>query len=117
MDQQTYIISFEDVPPPDANRYAEELSNAVLDATTDAEVQRRRSDPYAQDFGSSLILILGTPAIVAVVNAIGNWLQLRRSASLTIKTPDGEVSAQNITSKDMERLMQIFLKKNEENAL
>ena len=70
MEKQTYIVTFEGVSPSDANRYAEELRNALLDATADIAVQRKRESPQTQDFGSTLILILGTPAVGAVVTAV-----------------------------------------------
>ena len=115
MDQQTYILSFDDVSPSDANRYADELSNALLDATADVVIQRRREDPDAQDFGALLELILGTPAAVeltkTIITVIGNWLKLRTSASLTVKTADGQMILSNITSKQAAELAQIFLTK------
>ncbi len=77
MDQQTYIVTFEGASPADASRYAEELRNALLDATSDISVQRIQEDPRAMDFGATLILVLGTPAVVAAVRAIENWLRLR----------------------------------------
>jgi hypothetical protein len=111
MDQQTYIVTFERVPPADAQRYAEELRNALLDATSDLTVQRRRENPLTQDFGATLVLTLGTPAMVAMVTAVGNWLKLRNSASLTWKTADGQVIVQNITSKNATELAQRLLNK------
>ena len=111
MDQQTYIVTFEGVPLADAHRYAEELRNALLDATPDLTVQRRRENPLTQDFGATLVLTLGTPAVVAVVTAVGNWLKLRNSASLTWKTADGHMIVQNITSKNATELAQLLLSK------
>src|SRR5437763_12443611 len=108
MDQQTYIITFEGVSPADANRYAEELRNALLDATPDVTVQRRRENPYTQDFGATLVLILGTPAVVAVVTAVRDWLTLRNSASLTWKTADEQIIVQNISSKNAAQLAQFL---------
>ena len=111
MEKQTYIVTFEGVSPSDANRYAEELRNALLDATADITVQRKRENPQAQDFGSTLVLILGTPAVAAVVTALSNWLQLRKNASLSWKSADGEINIQNISSKDVVELAQQLLNK------
>lgn len=104
MDQQTYMVTFEGVSPAEAQRYAEELRNALLDATPDITVHRSRESSLTQDFGASLILILGTPAVVAVVKAVADWLTLRHRASLTLKTADGELMVQNITSKNAAEL-------------
>jgi hypothetical protein len=112
MDQQTYIIVFEGVSPADANRYAEELRNVLLNTTPDITVQRRRENPYTQDFGATLVLILGTPTAAAVVTAVGNWLKLRHSASLTWKTADEQIIVQNITSKNATELAE-FLHSNQ----
>ncbi len=109
MDQHTYIITFDGDSLADANRYAEELRNALLDASADIIVQRRREDPRAQDFGATLIILLGTPAVVTMVKAIGDWLKLRASASLTIETPEKRIVVQNITSKNAAQLAERLL--------
>lgn len=108
MDQQTYLIKFDGISAADATRYARELRNALLDATPEVKVDQRRNDPHTQDFGGTLVLILGTPAITIIARAMGNWLALRNSASLTIEE-DGKVIAKNITSKDASRLAELFL--------
>ncbi len=109
MDQHTYLITFDGVSVADANRYAEELSNALLDATPDITVQRRGDDPRAQDFGATLVLLLGTPAVVTVAKTIGDWLKLRTSASLTIETPEKRIVVQRITSKNAAQLAERLL--------
>jgi hypothetical protein len=111
LEQQTYIITFDDVSAADANRYAEELRQALLDATPDVEVYRRRDDPHTQDFGATLVILLGTPTAAAVVTAIGNWLALRNRASLTIKKADEQIVVQNITSTKAAELAQLLLSK------
>ena len=115
MDQRTYVISFDDVSPADASRYADELRNALLDATVDIGIQRRRDDPRAQDFGTTLMLILGTPTAAAlaktIASVIGNWLKQRQGASLTVKTLDGQMILRNVTSKQAAELARIFLTK------
>jgi hypothetical protein len=110
MDLQTYIVTFEEASPADMQYYAEELRKTLLDAVPDITVQRKRENPLTQDFGATLVLTLGTPAVVAVVTAVGNWLQLRNSASLTWKTADEHVIVQNITSKNAAKLAQLLLK-------
>src|SRR6266566_6489794 len=112
MDQQTYMITFDDVSAADANRYAEELRQALLDASPDVEVHRRRDDPRTQDFGATLVLLLGTPAAAAIVTAIGNWLALRNRASITVKRADKQIVIQNITSKKAGQLAQLLLNKS-----
>jgi hypothetical protein len=115
MNEQTYLISFEGVSEAVTNRYAEELREALLDATSEIHVQRQRENPLAQDLGASLALIMGTPAFVAVVQAIGNWLLKRRSASLTIVTAEKKIVAENLTNKDAAHLLQLFLTQSVEH--
>jgi hypothetical protein len=117
VDQQSYLIIFDDASPADANRYADELSNALLDATADLTIHRRRDDPHAQDFGATLVLLLGTSAAVAlaktITTVIGNWLQLRQGqgVSVTVKTADSQISIKNMTSEQATQLVQLFLTK------
>lgn len=109
MDEQSYIINFGSALPTDANRYAEELRNILLDEVEDIKVQRRRDNAQAQDFGTTLVLILGTPAVVTAATAIGNWLQHRSAAVLTLETLDRKIIVQNITGKDATKLAEIML--------
>lgn len=104
MERQTYTITFDSVSVADANRYASELRNILLDATSDVEVERTREDPRAQDFGATLLLALGTSAVPAIVKAIGDWLSLHHKVGITIKTAEGEIIATNLTSKDAMKL-------------
>jgi len=110
MDQETYTITFDNVSEADADRYAAELRNFLLDAAPDIEVERRREDPYTQDFGATLILILGAPAIVAAVNKLGDWLALRNKASITVRCKEGrEVIATNITAREVSKLAELLM--------
>ena len=111
MDQKTYIVTFEGVSHSDAQRYAEELRDVLLNTTPDISVQRKRESSLTQDFGATLILIFGAPAVVAVVKAVGDWLIRRNSASLTWKTADGELVIQGISSKNAADLAQFLLGK------
>ena len=111
MDQQTYIVTFEGVSDFDAQRYAEELQDALLDASPDITVQRIRENPLAQDFGAALILILGVPAVVAAVKAVRDWLLFRDNATLKWKNADGELVVEGINSKNAAELAQLLVKK------
>lgn len=109
MEQQTYLLHFEGISEAEANHLAEELRHALLDATPDIIVRRKRANPLTMDSGTILQIVLNASAITATVTAIGNWLQLRSKASLTIETTDQKVIAQNIRSKDAARLAELML--------
>jgi hypothetical protein len=66
MDELTYTIEFEGVALADANRYADDLRDILLDASPDVRVMVKRDDPSSMDFGGTLILMLGTSAVVAI---------------------------------------------------
>ena len=109
--KQNYIVTFEGITSADANLYAEELRSRLLDASPYVEVNRKRDNPSTQDFGATLILALGTPAVAAVAKAIGDWLISRRQAGITIKTANGEIIGTNLTSKDAMKLAEMLLDK------
>jgi hypothetical protein len=111
VDQQTYIIEFDNISAAEANRDASELRGILLDAVPGIEVNRKRADPYTQDFGASLVLVLGAPAVVAIAKAIGGWLMLHQQTGITIKTADGEIVATNLTSKEALKLAELLLPK------
>ncbi len=117
MDQQTYIIRFDEISEADANRYAIELRNMILDASPDVEVERRRDNPYTLDFGATLVLILGTPVATAVTSAIaqaiGNWL-LRHRGDITIERENGKItkiSGTNLPTNQQLKLINEILSK------
>jgi|SRR5579859_6716425 len=113
MDQHIYTVTFENGSVADANRWASELKESILDIASDIEVEQKRDNPYSQDLGATLSLVLGTPAVIAVAKALGNWLTLHRQAGITIKTSHGEVIGTNLTSKDVMKLAELLLSQKE----
>lgn len=109
MDQQEYIITFDKSSVADANRWASELKEVLLEATPDIKVRQQNTHPYSQDFGTTLVLVLGTPVVVVVAKALGNWLLLHRETSITIKTAQGEIVGTNITTNDALKLAELLL--------
>jgi hypothetical protein len=111
MDQRTYIIKLNDVSTAEANVFASELRDTLLNAAPEANVSQRRDNPLTQDFGTTLVLLLGTSSLTAIAKAIGNWLQLHNSVSLTIEDAERKIIAQNITRKELYQLTELFLTK------
>lgn len=108
MEKQTYIIEIDGVSPADANRYAEELRDTLRGSASEVEVERRRDDATTQDFGATLVLVLGTPAAVVLANAFRDWINRRNKAKVTWKTPEGEILLENITAKDAHKILELF---------
>lgn len=108
MEKQVYAITFQGVSDEIASLYMGELREALLDAAPDIVVDHRRADTNTQDFGATLVLILGTPAAIAAAKAIGDWLQKRHSAVIDINQETGHVHAEGITSRDALRIAEMF---------
>jgi hypothetical protein len=111
MPNQEFHLRFENCSVADANVRAEDLRQDLLDAVEDVDVSLRRDDPTSQDFGATLVLVLGTPAVIALSRAIGKWLVRTNQASVTILTKDGRVVAQNIDSADAAKMVESALTK------
>jgi hypothetical protein len=111
MEEQTYIIEIGGVSPADANRYAEELRDALLEATPEVEVEQRRADSDAQDFGATLVLVLGTPVAIVLARAFRDWINRRDNVSLRFKTPDGEL-LMDVTAKDATKILELLQQGN-----
>src|SRR5947207_11887972 len=108
MDTQVYLIAFENVSAAEANRFAEELRNDLVNSSITAiEVERKRHDPRTLDAGQLLQVILDASSITALVTVIGNWL-IRRRASLTFKRLEGDIIATNINDKTVVELARLL---------
>lgn len=71
----TYTIEFVDVTDAEANRYAAELKDMLTNASPDLNAEVHRKSTNTMDFGGTVVLILGTPAVIVAANAIRDWLK------------------------------------------
>jgi len=92
-------LSFEGADIAEANRFAAELAERLRDTDAPINVRETRAAPDAQDFGATLVLLLGAPAVVALAKGISAWLAMRPNAKVTLKK-DGTVIASGLTSAD-----------------
>jgi Effector Associated Constant Component 1 len=88
MDVST-IISFPGVSDAEANKLAGSLSLVLRETDQSVSVGQRRANPESQDFGATLAIILGTPALVAVAKGIATWLARNSGTNIEIHAPDG----------------------------
>jgi|JI10StandDraft_1071094.scaffolds.fasta_scaffold955305_1 hypothetical protein len=95
----TIQIRFEDVPVSEANVKAEELRDAILDASHEVEVNISKDNKATMDFGSTLVLLLGAPAAVAVAKGIADYL--RRAGGTVTISADGSIETKNISGNDV----------------
>jgi hypothetical protein len=101
-------ITFPDESPDIANQLAEslagELSGEVLkeDVLKDPDsVKVIRTDRTAQDFGTTLVLLLGTPVLLALANAVRDWAKRKDQATIHING----IKINNVGSKDVAEIV------------
>jgi hypothetical protein len=70
-------IQFEGMSRAEANQAARSLADALGDAHADVEVTVAKDRQDTQDFGTTLVLALGTPAALAIAKGIADWLRRR----------------------------------------
>jgi hypothetical protein len=104
MENESLILSFPGVSAADGNVYAGTLSNDLLRIDPSLKVERSRTNPDTQDFGATLILVLGTASVQAVVRGLTSWLVRNSGARIDITTSTGKVVAKNIDSRDASRI-------------
>src|SRR5690348_14902833 len=109
MNEQTFVLEFEGIPKDVANKFAKELELLLKGVSRDAKIKTAQADVNTQDFGASIVIgILTTPAIVALCNKIGDWL-VKKGSTISIKTKDGEIVAENIRSRDAAKLSEQWI--------
>jgi hypothetical protein len=84
-------VTFEELARAEANRAAEDLRRELLARVDEVEASVEREDPDSQDAGSTLVLVFGAPAAVAIAQGIRAYLARRGDDRdrLTIRTVDG----------------------------
>jgi hypothetical protein len=87
MEKQEFIIRFDDLSSAEAGVEAQRLQEMLSDASPDIDVKLRRERSDAMDMGATLVLLLGTPAIIAVAKGFAVWLAQRgkRPGSLIVE--------------------------------
>lgn len=108
-DKQTFTIRFEDVSLDEAGKKAVALRRDLLDVSPDIRVDIQKDDPSNQDFGATLILVLGTPAIIAIAKGIADYLS-RDRGKITIEA-NGKVIAEGISGDDAARIAEAMSQK------
>lgn len=84
-------ITLPDLSVREQNQSLNSLRGAILDNVA-ADVSFKKISDETQDLGSTLIVVLGTPAVVALVNGIQRWID-KHGDRVVIETDDGRVVA------------------------
>lgn len=109
MKEQIFSLEISNVTADEASIYAKELRDSLLDASSDVKADLKRVDDNTQEFGSTIVLILGTPAVFVVAQAIRDWIRLRSKVKLKIKKSNGDVlEGENLTGKDAKEIAELL---------
>jgi hypothetical protein len=104
--EQTMILSFTGATTDEGNRYASDLKDFLADIGSGARIEKRRERDDTQDFGATLVLVLGTAAASTLARGIAAWLQRNSGARITVKNANGELTAEGLDSKDVARIVE-----------
>lgn len=87
----TVYVEFPELDLASANRAAAQLHDDIKDTAKDlVHIDRTRPNSETQDFGSTLVIVLGTPAVVILARAIYNYCA-KWGDRVVIRTANGEV--------------------------
>jgi hypothetical protein len=79
MSNNELFIRFEDVTGAEAGVEAQRLQEVLLDSAPDINVRLKRERSDTMDMGATLVLLLGTPAVIAVAKGIAAYVKQRGS--------------------------------------
>ena len=96
-------IRFEDMSLAAASTKAEKLRKELERVSPDTIIRVAKDDLSNQDFGSTLVLLLGTPAILAVAHGIASYLQRDRG---TVAISANGIVAEGISGNDVARIVE-----------
>jgi hypothetical protein len=96
--QTKIFVRLSNVSLADQNRGVSELRKSIEDRLVERsaleqvtfEVSKARTD--TQDLGATLVIVLGTPAAIAVAKGIHDFIS-KRGSRVVIETPEGSVIA------------------------
>lgn len=89
MSNDEVLISFPGISLAEANVHAQKLADDLKDTDRDLKVEIRKEAADTQDFGATLVLILGTAAATKVASGIARWIARHSGARVMLKTKDG----------------------------
>ena len=84
----TIAIRFPGLEVGEAGRAAQQLRDAILDDVPGVKVDIGKDDPTNQDFGATLIAVLGTQVAIILARGIASWIA-QRGISIEVSI-DGE---------------------------
>jgi hypothetical protein len=110
-DKNEFTLSFEGLDGAEGNNAAQSLKDTIVDlGERDLSVTIKKDRESTQDFGATLVLVLGTQAAIAIASGIAAWM--RRRADMTtviIRDKHGnEVLKYNGEAKYLDKLIAVL---------
>jgi Lhr-like helicase len=106
------VIEFPEISPADATRLAQDLEQQLREAVPSVKTSLVKTRPDSQDFGTTLVLLFGTPVAIALAKAVTVFLQRNTGATIIIKTKSGSVIGENLDSGDAAKITEAFSSKD-----
>jgi hypothetical protein len=103
-EEQTLVLKFDGASTAQANQFAETLSRELKQSVPDVNVRRKRENEETQDFGTTLVLVLGTPAAIALAKALQSWAA-RYGTSVSVSDENGTVLLKNVQGSDAAKIV------------
>lgn len=91
----------------EANRLTSELESYLANLTEQVQITRVKDNRETQDFGTTLLAVLATPAITAIAKGLADWLRKHQSTKLTLKA-DGGIVLENVTPARAEEFIRKY---------
>jgi len=107
----TYEIRFVNASPDEGNLNLTNLRDFLRDIVprkNHLAMERKRENANSQDFGATLVLVLGTAAATAVAQGIRTWLAAHTGTTIEITDAKGQVVARNINSASAAEIAKVF---------
>ena len=88
--EHEFVVRFEGLSSAEAGEQAQLLKEALLDASPEVSARIKRHGDETMDLGATLIVVLGTPAVIAIAKGIAAFIARERKGTLVIES-DGRV--------------------------
>ena len=100
MEDKPLIIRFLNSTADEASIVARGMADELGEIDGVVSAKPKRDNPQAQDFGSTIVLILGTASVTAIAQGIKTWLS-RTGTDAEIDSSTGNVILKNVASKEI----------------
>src|SRR5262245_20880083 len=112
-EQSRFEIRFQGLSVAEAGIKAAKLRKEISALDPNLNVSLQKDDPTTQDFGTTLVLILGAPAVIKLASGVASGIAsfLQRDRGKISIWADGTLIAENISGRDAEKIASAFAKR------